>query len=406
MQTAARIVAVAIALVSIGGSGLRAADWTIELLYGDDEIYPSVLVSATEKSPFPPAHPRQLGDPRALVAAEFPPQAAARRVTVTVDETEIFERSSITVTLPASALTYRVAPPLVLRHDRIFALRHPIARALLTVTVEEKAPTSGKTKQETRHRSVRILAVTDWMKYVAMPLWLMTEAQFAGRDKNWPWLATQYLAGAFVNENNTVLARRIIRWAKLAEPGVSYDGYGAEGPERAARVRAQVRAVYNAMKAQGFKYATLFQSSSESAVAYSTAQRVRLPGDTLGSRQANCIDGTVFFASVLRQLGLRPYLYITQRHAYLGVALDPDGRKIMPVETTLVASEPFETAVSEAEAAEKKAPQSLDFRNQPAEKLLSVPDDKVFFRIDLAEARTLGVISLGEIVRHATPVSP
>ncbi len=410
--------------LALAATAARAEGWTIELLYGNDEIYPSVLVGATEKSPFPPAHPRQLGDPRALVAAEFPPQAAARRVTVTVDETEIFERSSIAVTLPASNLPQRVAPPLVLKHDKIFALRQPIARALLEVSVTTAAGTERKFK------SVRVRAVTDWIKYLEFPAWMKNEAakpaprqtvvkhfesKSVRRAAEWlaslgppPWLAryvteeltelnwlsTTYLVAAFANENSPRLGREVIRWAMISEPEVAYRGYEGDAQGRAERVKAQVGAVYRALHAKGFKYSALTQASLDETTSF--AQRVRLGDDALAARQANCIDGTLFFAAILMQLQLRPYLYISHSHAFLGVALDPAGAEILPMETTLVATEPFEQAVKSAQGSLDKAPPPVPFAGRKAEEIRYSTDKRVFFQIDLAGARSAGIVPIGE----------
>ena len=57
----------------------------------------------------------------------------------------------------------------------------------------------------------------------------------------------------------------------------------------------------------------------------------------LTTRQANCIDACVFFASILRKIGLRPVIVVEPCHAYLGYYTDAKRKNLQLLETTITA---------------------------------------------------------------------
>jgi hypothetical protein len=73
-------------------------------------------------------------------------------------------------------------------------------------------------------------------------------------------------------------------------------------------------------------------------------QHVRRVTESVDALSANCIDGTVMFASVAELLGLEPVLIYKTGHAYVGIRSAPGSSIIWPIETTLVgnlAATPF-----------------------------------------------------------------
>ena len=53
------------------------------------------------------------------------------------------------------------------------------------------------------------------------------------------------------------------------------------------------------------------------------------------TRQANCIDACVFFASILRKIGIRTVIFVEPCHAYLGYYSDKNRRHLVTLETTI-----------------------------------------------------------------------
>lgn len=66
------------------------------------------------------------------------------------------------------------------------------------------------------------------------------------------------------------------------------------------------------------------------------SQHVRFLDESITYEQANCIDGTVVFASALRKIGLDPFLVVVPGHAYLAFNLDKEGTHMSGLETTLL----------------------------------------------------------------------
>ncbi|MFZ8431498.1 hypothetical protein ACO1MU_14375, partial [Staphylococcus aureus] len=69
-----------------------------------------------------------------------------------------------------------------------------------------------------------------------------------------------------------------------------------------------------------------------------SSQHVRFIDDSVRVRQANCIDGTVLFASILRKIGIDPLIVLVPGHAFLGFYLDGQRRQIAFLETTMMTS--------------------------------------------------------------------
>lgn len=67
---------------------------------------------------------------------------------------------------------------------------------------------------------------------------------------------------------------------------------------------------------------------------------MRFIDESLGNTQANCVDGTVLFASVLRKIGIEPSLVTVPGHMFLGFDLNEAGTGQAYLETTLLGAEP------------------------------------------------------------------
>jgi hypothetical protein len=67
-------------------------------------------------------------------------------------------------------------------------------------------------------------------------------------------------------------------------------------------------------------------------------QHVRLLDESINNGQANCVDGSVLLASLLRKIGVEPILVMVPGHCYLAFYLDAEGKQIAALETTLLGS--------------------------------------------------------------------
>lgn len=142
---------------------------------------------------------------------------------------------------------------------------------------------------------------------------------------------------AYVNENHPWIDG-ILKEALDAtkESGIinGFTGYQSESQDE---VLSQVFAIWNALQRRGIKYSDV-STTIPSKFVYS--QTVRLLDDTVEASQANCVDGSVLMASILRKIGLDTYLVMVPGHCFLGFS---DGNKenqtMFFLETTMLGSD-------------------------------------------------------------------
>lgn len=115
--------------------------------------------------------------------------------------------------------------------------------------------------------------------------------------------------------------------------------YGTQGSE--ADVLQQVWAIWYLFQRNKVTYSSITTTSDSRQDLVS--QAVRPLTQTLRTSQANCIDGTALFASVLRKIGIEPIIVLVPGHAFLGFYVDSQYRKVAFLETTMLnaANNPF-----------------------------------------------------------------
>lgn len=229
--------------------------------------------------------------------------------------------------------TFEVAPnethPFVqlptLFHERIRDLNE-LTRASLNVLVEDL---DGKVETQETY-----------------PVWLLarTTAPLAIRDpKTGAWRdMTRYL-GAFVTPNAPSLMT-FLRTATKHHPNGILVGYQGSTDN----VQPQVKALFEALKEEGnITYVnSVIDFSPEQGF---NGQRIRLPRESLADHQANCIDGTVLFASLLEGVSLSPALVLVPGHAFLAWETWRNSGEWKFLETTMIGSHTFEEACASAE---------------------------------------------------------
>lgn len=113
----------------------------------------------------------------------------------------------------------------------------------------------------------------------------------------------------------------------------------------------QVKALWDELHEQGMSYVM------DPAVLTDTghAQRTRLPSEVLMTKNAQCLEGTVLFATLMEAIGIEPLVVVIPGHAFVGWKLgekDPGFRPgdMVFLETTAVHTLGFEAAVRRANA--------------------------------------------------------
>jgi hypothetical protein len=140
-----------------------------------------------------------------------------------------------------------------------------------------------------------------------------------------------FIFAAYVNENEPSLDPIL---GEILEEGIidSWSGYQVNQDE----VLRQVFALWHHFQKKGFSYSSITTQSGTDE--RSSGQTVRFIQDALVSSQANCIDGTVLFASFLYKIGLDVSIVLVPGHAYLAFGIDEAGTGKYALETTLMGS--------------------------------------------------------------------
>jgi hypothetical protein len=156
------------------------------------------------------------------------------------------------------------------------------------------------------------------------------------------WQDLSRYLGAFVTPNTPPIMAFLRRVAEH-HPDLRLVGYQGQRDG----VARQVQAIFYALKAAGITYVN-------SVVAFSPedgtqTQRIRLPGESLADRQANCVDGTVLVASLLEAMSMNPAIVVVPAHAFVAWETWPDSGEWRYLETTMIGSATFEAACASAE---------------------------------------------------------
>ncbi len=212
---------------------------------------------------------------------------------------------------------------------------------------------------------------------------------------------------AYVNENHPwidELLKEALTATKESQLINGFTGYQKGDPDE---VIAQVFAVWNALQRRGIKYSDVSTSIPSKFVH---SQTVRFVDDTVKSSQANCVDGSVLMASILRRIGLDAYLVMVPGHCYLAFS---DGNKESPMmwglETTMLGENNLEAIADMQNLPEKLKQQefadsfatfsvALDHGTEDLKKNMPQFDsgeDPNTQLISISAARELGVMPLG-----------
>lgn len=147
---------------------------------------------------------------------------------------------------------------------------------------------------------------------------------------------------------HTPEVEEIIAKAANRHPDLQMVGYqGATNLDKARDiVRSQAKAFFNTLKKD---YELVYTNAplNFGKLSRQVTQRVRLPKISLkeGKSQANCIDGTVLFSTLLQSIGIEPLIVIVPGHAFVGWRIWPGTEEYDFLETTMIGYRTFEDAL-------------------------------------------------------------
>ncbi|HEY0479266.1 MAG TPA: hypothetical protein VGD37_17225 [Kofleriaceae bacterium] len=209
-----------------------------------------------------------------------------RTVTVTVEVPGVTDAATETISLPpGKQVNRRMSPPLKIGFD-VARLRAARASQIALHIVDPKT-----------HASL----LDQMLPIQILPRDSLPLHRKTGADDTRP---TFDYAAAWVTPNAPEIDAFITR-AKARLTG------GFSGMQR--DTLPQVKALFDELKAHGVTYVEdprIFDERGQ-------VQRTRLPAEVLASTNAQCLEGTLLYASLLEAIGMHPVLVFKTGHAFL-----------------------------------------------------------------------------------------
>jgi hypothetical protein len=284
-----------------------ARDWR-PLVSPYGELFPSLAIATAQLRDAGTRDATVLGDPHGLVGASLVAARDDERVRLSVRIPGLAETSTLDARLPRAGQRYTLFPRMRWDTARLAAWRGdgPADALFLLETAD------GATHERTL--GLRVRSVNQAPYHVGGD---------APTDLNW-------MFAAYVNERHPVVDR-IVREARRGGIVRDFAGYDGGDPEDVYR---QVFALWRVLQSHGIRYSPIARVSKVGDRVLS--QYVRFLDESWESSQANCVDGSVLMASLLRRVGLRPSLVLVPGHMFIAFDLDRDGRRRAYLETTLL----------------------------------------------------------------------
>jgi hypothetical protein len=202
-------------------------------------------------------------------------------------------------------------PSKKLQHEARVAIQR---RATKDLTNPEDTQIRYKVEQVMPSGQVVIGENTPFVKVLAVD-----QFTFARRDHVQSTLLNfSWLIAAWVDAEAPGIAPIVTEVAKAVRAlGMAATGYPTVGgPAAEAEVIAQISEIYAALRGRNIVYHSRTIAPFQDVNDFS--QRVRLPSVSLANGCANCLDGAVLFASLLRAFDLDPVILFLPDHALVG----------------------------------------------------------------------------------------
>jgi hypothetical protein len=170
-----------------------------------------------------------------------------------------------------------------------------------------------------------------------MPRDTLPLARFYDRDHALMRWTPEFL-GAWMTPNAKAIEEFLTAAKKRLPKGQSFSG-------AQSATLPQVKALYDELHERGMSYVM-----DPRVLAHdSLIARTRLPSEVLASTNAQCLEGTILYATLLEAIGLRPIVVLVPGHAFIAwyaESHDPHTAPYHFLETTLTHAADFDQAVA------------------------------------------------------------
>jgi hypothetical protein len=279
----------------------------------DSQIFPSYIIATAPMRPSEDAgDEHRLGDPRGLLGVEVVAPEDGATVRVTVECAECMEPSVFVGKLPTEGETYRVFPKVKYKYAWL-GKRVQAAPVSMTFRVQ----VGDEPEQED------VVACT--VRPVNDCPFTLYEGE-TSRD-------VSYTFAAYVNEQHPFVDK-LLREALDREIVDGFTGYQSKDPHEVMR---QAYALWDLLVARDMRYSSITVSAVSSQTVAS--QHVRLIEDSVNNSQANCVDGSVLWASLMQRIGIDSFLVMEPTHCYAGFFTDESHETAYAIETTMLGAD-------------------------------------------------------------------
>jgi hypothetical protein len=302
----------------------ETAEWTPEANM-DHQLFPSLIIATATARPVEPEDeeaakpdPYMLGERFGLVGVSIKAPAANAKVKVTVKENELMTATSWIGELAEEGKEYFIAPKVNYKFEQ---LRQVAQQKPLNVAFELEV--DGEPAGE-QHETLQVRSINDCPFAVANSEETLDDENVIAGSAEIGWMFA-----AYVNENHPMLDKILQEALETKIVGA----FKVATHEHDETLR-QVFALWSALQKRGVQYSSTTNTPGGSETVQS--QFVRFVDQSLTNTQANCVDGSVLFASLLRKISIEPFLVTVPGHMYVGFYLGAGKSRFVALETTLL----------------------------------------------------------------------
>lgn len=299
-----------------------AGDFKYEITFEPSgETFPSFILSTQEiakKMLESNRKPYMLGNYNGALSIYAQSTKPNSKIKLKIYKNELIkEDTMVEYILPDPSVVYEITPQIIWDYSKLSKMNQPENIFFKIGMQEEGSKPFIKTYQQ------RVRSVND-----ALRAYVNREGIFQDLQN--------ISFTAYVNENHPMIDQ-VLKETKdlvLASKHPDFKNFGFVGKQAGPNeVFKQVQALWYYFQSRHFVYSSITDESNKNEKVW--AQHVRTFEESLNYTQANCVDGTVMFASILKKLDIDPILVSVPRHMYLMFYLDNKGAYSV-LETTML----------------------------------------------------------------------
>ena len=311
-------------LLLAGAVAAEEVEWSAEANM-DHQLFPSLIIATATVRPVEnddaeaeAPDPYLLGERFGLVGVSIKAPSANAKVKVTLKENDLMSATSWSGELAEAGKDYFIAPKVNYKFER---LRQVTQQMPMNVSFEIEV--DGESAGE-KIETLQVRSINDCPFGVSNSEETLNDENFIAGSAALGWMFA-----AYVNENHPMLDK-ILQEALETKIVGAFRVTTHEHDE----TLKQVFALWSALQKRGLQYSSTTTTPGGSETVMS--QYIRFVDQSLTNTQANCVDGSVLFASLLRKISIEPFLVTVPGHMYVGFYLGAGKSQFIGLETTVI----------------------------------------------------------------------